>query len=324
MKNVKPGRKAPVVALDAGHYGKYNRGVVSAYYESEAMWTLHNLLATELEAYGIQVIKTRQVQALDMDLVTRGRKAQGADLFLSLHSNACDTERVDRPEAIYLWDDNCGAIDEASKEIAGLLAETVRKIMDTKDPARTFTRKAGHDRDRDGLKNDDYYGVLFGCHQVAAPGVILEHSFHTNRRACEWLMHDANLRTLAKAEAKTIAAWFDVEKPAATTGSSSSTSAPAKSVKATKAAASGPVASLRGTYKVTAKKLNVRHGAGAEKDKDGKDKHAIMVAIPEGTKVECWGYYSTAANGVKWPYIQFTYQGVKYTGFASINYLEKV
>lgn len=223
MKNVNPDHKAPVVCLDAGHYGKYNQGIVRTYYESEAMWTLTDYLAAELEGYGIEVIKTRQVQALDMDLVTRGRKAANTDLFISMHSNACGTERVDRPEAIYLWDDNCGPIDEQSKEISGLLAETVRKIMGTKDPARTFTRKSANDRDGDGKVNDDYYGVLYGAHQVGVPGVILEHSFHTNRRACEWLLHDANLRTMAKAEAKVIAAWLGVEKPANTAGSSTPT-----------------------------------------------------------------------------------------------------
>lgn len=73
--------------------------------------------------------------------------------------------------------------------------------------------------------------------------------------------------------------------------------------------------SLAGTYVVTANSgLNIRHGAGVTKKK--------MVTIPKGTKVECFGYY-TAVLGVKWLTIQFTYNGVKYTGFASSNYLKK-
>ena len=73
--------------------------------------------------------------------------------------------------------------------------------------------------------------------------------------------------------------------------------------------------SLAGTYEVTAKNgLNVRHGAGVTKKK--------MVGIPYGTKVKCYGYYSTSL-GVKWLYIQFTYKGAKYTGFASSKYLKK-
>lgn len=71
---------------------------------------------------------------------------------------------------------------------------------------------------------------------------------------------------------------------------------------------------LAGTYKVTASALNIRHGAGVTKKK--------MVTIPNGTKVECYGYYSTSL-GVKWLYIQFTYKGVTYSGFASSKYLKK-
>ena len=312
MKNVTPGHTKPVVCLDAGHYGNRNQGVMKDYYESKAMWALTDYLGAALEEYGIKVIKTRAVQAMDLDLVTRGRKAQNTDLFISMHSNACSTESVDRPEAIYLVDDNCGKIDEASKEIAGLLADTVREVMGAKDKAKIYSRKSDYDRDCDGKKDDDYYGVLHGAHQVGAPGIILEHSFHSNRQACTWLMKDENLRNLAEAEAKTIAAWFDVQKPVATAPSKPSTTTAVK--KATDAAKSGPLASLAGTYKVTASALNVRNGAGTGKK--------VMVTIPKGTKVKCYGYY-TAVSGVKWLYIQFVYGGVQYTGFASSKYLAK-
>ena len=73
---------------------------------------------------------------------------------------------------------------------------------------------------------------------------------------------------------------------------------------------------IAGTYKVTANSgLNVRHGAGPAKKK--------MVAIPNGTAVKCYGYY-TNYLGTKWLYIQFTYKGTQYTGFASSKYLKKV
>lgn len=71
---------------------------------------------------------------------------------------------------------------------------------------------------------------------------------------------------------------------------------------------------LAGTYKVTSSALNVRNGAGITKK--------IMVAIPKGTAVKCYGYY-TAVLGTNWLYVQFTYKGVTYTGFASSKYLKK-
>lgn len=212
MKNVKAGNKQPVVVLDAGHYGKYNRSpVVPEYYESDMVWKLHNYLADALESYGIQVKKTRASQDKDKDLQARGKVAKGCDLFISLHSNACSSESVDRPVGIYLVDDDCGAIDEQSAQVAVLLAETVQKIMRTNGKAQVYSKKSGNDRDRDGKKNDDYYGVLFGCHQVGTAGIILEHSFHTNTKAAKWLLNDANLQELAKAEAAALAFWFDMD-----------------------------------------------------------------------------------------------------------------
>lgn len=48
-----------------------------------------------------------------------------------------------------------------------------------------------------------------------------------------------------------------------------------------------------------------------------------MVAIPKGTKVSNYGYYSSS-GGTKWYYVQFTYKNVLYTGFCSSNYLKKI
>lgn len=72
---------------------------------------------------------------------------------------------------------------------------------------------------------------------------------------------------------------------------------------------------LAGSYTVTANSgLNIRNAAGTQ--------HKILVTIPKGTKVRCYGYYSKI-SGVKWLYVQFTYNGVTYTGFCSSDYLKK-
>lgn len=73
---------------------------------------------------------------------------------------------------------------------------------------------------------------------------------------------------------------------------------------------------LAGTYTVTAGSgLHIRNVAGS--------KTGSMVVLPCGTKVKNYGYY-TEVKGVKWLYIQVTYQGVKYTGFSSGAYLRKI
>lgn len=85
-------------------------------------------------------------------------------------------------------------------------------------------------------------------------------------------------------------------------------------VKAT-AAARAIDSAIAGVYYVTANSgLNMRHGPST--------KYPIMVTMPKGTKVRNYGYF-TLTDGVKWLYVQVTYNGVKYTGFCSGQYLEK-
>ena len=86
-----------------------------------------------------------------------------------------------------------------------------------------------------------------------------------------------------------------------------------KSTEAVTDAAKSYSKSLSGTYKTTAN-LNIRKGAGTTKAK--------ITTIPKGTAVKCYGYY-TSVLGVKWLYVQFTYNGITYTGYASSKYLAK-
>ena len=87
------------ICIDAGHYGKYNQSPANkAYYESEMAWKLHLLLKKYLEQYGFEVILTRADQKKDMRLKDRGRKANGCDLLLSIHSNAA--KKLDEPSKL--------------------------------------------------------------------------------------------------------------------------------------------------------------------------------------------------------------------------------
>ena len=212
MRNVKPGHTKPIVCLDAGHYGKYNRSpAVPEYYESEMNWKLHNYLATELERYGIQVKKTRAVQADDLSLYNRGAASKDCDLFLSIHSNAVGSrvdESVDYVRLYHLTDDKSTTVDDQSKEVAKLLLPAIVDLMEPKQGGHITTRKSTYDSNGDGEMNDNYYGVLNGARMVGTAGIILEHSFHTNTRMTKWLLEDSNLRKLAKAEAKVLAEYF--------------------------------------------------------------------------------------------------------------------
>jgi N-acetylmuramoyl-L-alanine amidase len=197
------------ITLDAGHYGNYNRSPVNkAYYESRMNWKLHLLLKSELEKRGFTVFTTRADEEKDLALVQRGKKAAGTDLFISIHSNACGTESVDHPIAYGYVDDAEMKIDDVSRDIGSLLSEEVARVMQTKQAGRMETRKAQSDRNRDGKLNDEYYGVLHGAKSVGVAGIIMEHSFHTNLRATNWLLDDKNLAVMAAAEAEVLAKYY--------------------------------------------------------------------------------------------------------------------
>lgn len=188
----------PKVLLDAGHYGsRYNQGAISSYYESNMAWELQAYLKKALEAYGIVVGVTRTNKDTDVAVYNRGTMAKGYDLFVSLHSNACDTESVDRAEVYYAYDNKNNAVVLAQK-----LATVVGSCMGV--VGKVTTRKST-------LGAREYYGVLRGASDSGCPlYYIIEHSFHTNKKACSWLSVSANLERLAKAEAKVIAEHFGI------------------------------------------------------------------------------------------------------------------
>lgn len=109
---------------------------------------------------------------------------------------------------------------------------------------------------------------------------------------------------------------------ATTTPATKPTTTTTARTKATESPRSGPDNSLAGTYMVTASQLNIRNGAGTSPNSYGKDK-TVLVSIPKGTKVQNYGY-CTNVNGTKWLYVQFTYKGTVYTGFASSKHLVKL
>jgi N-acetylmuramoyl-L-alanine amidase len=187
------------ICLDAGHYGKYNQSpAVPKYYESDMAWKLHLKLKTSLEEFGIEVLTTRTNQKKDLGLTARGKAAKGCDLLLSIHSNAATKESVDYPIAFV-------PINRSADDLGEQLAKCIGQTMKTSQSGRAESKKSEKG-------NWDYYSVINGAASVGVPGIILEHSFHTNNRATKWLLKDSNLDKLAKAEANVIAEYFKVDK----------------------------------------------------------------------------------------------------------------
>lgn len=81
-----------------------------------------------------------------------------------------------------------------------------------------------------------------------------------------------------------------------------------------KHAAAAFKADYAGTYTSTASSLNVRTGAGTDKD--------VLTKIPKGTKVKNYGFY-TKVNGQVWLYVEFRQNNTIYNGFATLQYLDR-
>lgn len=161
--------------------------------------------------------------------------------------------------------------------------------------------------------------------QDSIPAVLVEGGFMDSKKDYKVITSDTGQTAYARAIADALIEFLKLEKKQVSTPRPTQNT-PSEVAKMTKTSgvsipsktardkAASFIRALAGTYKVTASALNVRDGAGTGKE--------IMVTIPKGTRVECYGYFTTV-SGVRWLYIQFTYKNVTYTGFASSNYLKK-
>lgn len=283
--------KRPVVCIDAGHYGTYNKCPNnSAYSEAKVMWDLHLLQKQYLEQLGVDVITTRATQTKDLALGTRGKKADGCDLFISDHTNAVGSgmnESVDYVAVYHLTNDTTTVCDDLSKCFAEKIAPVIATTMGTKQGCKVLSRLSDNDKNGDGMMNDNYYGVLNGARSVEVPGVILEHSFHTNTTTVNWLLNKANLDKLARAETECIAS-FLLGKTATL-----------DSVEAEKNPAPAPAPSdtAKVLYRVQVGAFGVKANAETQL-KDVKAKgftDAILVQVGKLFKVQV-GAYSVRAN----------------------------
>lgn len=199
----------PKIVLDAGHYGKYNKGAVAGYYESDMTWKLHNYLKAELKTYGFEVETTRSNKDKDLKVYNRGLMAKGADLFLSLHSNGAAQETPKRVVVIH-------PVSGKGKDLSKKLGDAVLNTMNLKKDKYWYTEITSR-KYSESNPNQDYYGVIRGAVAAGSIGIIIEHSFHSNKEACKWLMVDANLKKLAVAEAKVLADHYGLKKKTTTT-----------------------------------------------------------------------------------------------------------
>jgi N-acetylmuramoyl-L-alanine amidase len=214
----------PKILIDAGHYSGYNRSnVVPTYFEGDQMWKLQRYLTNALKAYGFTVGSTKSSingypkRNGQDDVYKRGQMAKGYDLMISLHSNACGTESVNRAVIIY-------PMSGAKNDLTAQLGQCVKSTMNLSS-YQLMQRDYNTGTMYSGVKSaqKDYYGVIRGSVAQGVPCVIIEHGFHTNTAVARWLMDDNNLKKLAEAEAKVIAEHFGIKKQTSTSTTQNTT-----------------------------------------------------------------------------------------------------
>ena len=198
------------IILDPGHTFGYNKypAPLTGTSEGTQMYILACYLGMTLKSKGYDVELTRN-SAEDPDLLTRGKKAEGGELFISLHSNACDTTTVDRVVVIPTITNKAQDFRRFCQDIGDTVKKTIGITGNTQIYERTYI---------DGGVTKDYYGVVRNAvaYGHCMKSLIVEHGFHTNPAVAKWLSSSTNLLKLAKAEADIISQYLPLPAPVKT------------------------------------------------------------------------------------------------------------
>lgn len=300
------------IALVAGHFlGTAGKNVPKELDPNKTCeWWLNNRICDKIEAMlksytGYELLRVDDTTGkTNISLAKRltAANAWGATEYYSVHHNAFEGKPWNGGGIVVYAHPNASA---ASLEMQKQLYDALIAATGLKGNRSTPLAKAN----------------FYELRKSKMPAVLMELGFMDSRVDAPIILTDEYATKCATAIVSVMVKRGNLKKKAA---SSSSTSGSAsKSVTAVEHAQSGPVASFKGTFKVAANGgLNIRNGAGTDDNEYGKNKD-VLVSIPYDYKVKCYGYY-TDVNGTKWLYVQFTYNGIKYTGFASSKYLKKI
>lgn len=209
-----------LVCIDPGHYkGASKLQGENIYDYEEGIFTLKIALALrdELERYGIHSYLTRENDSINISgyenekldhgkISLRGEMAKGADLFVSIHTNANQESAngyptCNQPKEINKTIVLVNQIAAKSEQIVQMANEIGQAVTRTSymlgicDTDQFQCADIGDLREWTDSYNDsiqslgtvcyrlgqhgDYYGVLRGAANVGVPGMIVEHGFHT-------------------------------------------------------------------------------------------------------------------------------------------------
>lgn len=158
-----------IIVIDAGHgEGRaHNRGGV-CYNEGDNNYYYSLVLKRQLERLpGVIVKLTRNKISDNPSFDYRGRVATGADLLLSVHSDAFHKASV-RGTTVF------DSVRRPNRRLATVLANAI---------STNFNHPNRGVKIKEGRPGWDWYAIL--RNSKAKSSMILEHGFHTNRFDCE-------------------------------------------------------------------------------------------------------------------------------------------
>ena len=286
------------IGLDAGH-GLKTSGKQTP--DGIKEWTLNDKVRDKvvkiLADYDCEIIHTdgnegNTDESLSSRLSTYVKK--GCAVFVSIHHNA-NTGKWNSATGVEIFTDNNPTAKD--NELAKCIYN--RLVKNTGMKGR-------------GIKKCDFYVI----NQDKIPAVLVEGGFMDGKSDYKIITSDKGQTAYAEAVAEGLIEFLNLKKKKASTTKKPTSTITKPKQKIASGAAEKQSKPLAGTYKVIdCTKLNVRDKATTASD--------ILVAIPKDTQVQNYGYYSEF-KGVKWLYIQFRYNDILYTGFASSKYLKKI
>ena len=181
------------IVLDAGHgAGKaFNRGGL-LFNEGDQNYKYSLLLKKELEKYkNVEVLLTRKNTTDDPSLEARGKMYPGADLFISIHTNAFENSSAKGTET---W-----VSVRNDLKFGKIFNDVTVKTLGTVDRGV---------KQRKQSNGQDWYGVLRSS--TAKYSLLIENVFHTNLEDSK--IYLAKQNELAEAQAGAIANYYNLSK----------------------------------------------------------------------------------------------------------------
>ena len=191
-----------IVCLDPGHGpDTVNGSPDGSYKEKEFTWDLYERLRALLEGQGVEVVCTR-ANAAKPSLTARAEvsNAAGADCFVSLHTNAAGDGGWYDARGLEIYTSS-GPMSAPRNVLAGELVNAFHAAGVILRPTPIVHRMD-----------------LTVLTATAAPAVLIEYGFHTNREDVALLSDSAYRDTLALATAKGVCEWLGVAWKAETEG----------------------------------------------------------------------------------------------------------